>query len=112
MLEKKDPKSFSGYGKRLGIMYLSCTHDDNFYIDISIFTDRFQLTFRNSDSDLNLIQSYYNFELDYELYLESFFSLIDEYFYSMDQLRKRHSEFERGIIPLNLIRDNKIKSIM
>lgn len=111
-IEKNDPVRFKGYGEKSGLMYLVDVDGDH-YIDINICTSSTRMVFRQDD-DTILNSTKRNEMVDDSIknYINSFCDLIDEYFYSRVALYKRIGQFNKGIIPSDLQRNNKINEII
>jgi len=104
-MEKKDPITFKGYGSRNGVMYL-VDHGYDFYIDVRLLQDSFQIVFREYDNYI-LDITHKNTD-DINEYLSSFFELISEY----HDLMNRFELFNRGNIPIDIKRVNRINEII
>lgn len=110
-LEKENPVFHNGKTKSAGLMFLvDITYD--LYIDINIFEDYVTMKFRKDDDKLITIDSrrHYGkngFENSDKL-LDCFLNLIDEYLY----LEERFKQINSGNIPTDLVRANKIDSIL
>lgn len=110
-IEKNDPIMFKGYGEKSGLMYLVDYGDH--YIDINILPDSTRMVFRkDSETIISLIKRNAMYNDSLKNYINSFMDLIDEYVYSTDILYKRISQFNRGNIPSDLKRNNKINDII
>lgn len=110
-LEKENSVFYKGKTTSAGLMFLvDITYD--LYIDINIFEDYVTMKFRKDDDKLMTIDSrrshgrngFWNCDnqLDY------FLKLIDEYLY----LEERFKQINSGNIPTDLVRANKIDSIL
>lgn len=117
-LERKDPKTFKGYGERNGLMYLADVMNC-YYVDVFIKpkTENAKETegsikfgFREDDKDLmNVYLSFKDFE---ELHMKYFISLIWEYLTMEKRWVTKSSDFSNGVIAQDFIRDNKIDNIV
>lgn len=111
-IEKKDPVRFKGYGEKSGLMYLVDVDGDH-YIDINIWPDSTRMVFRgDDDSILHLIKKNEIHKDSLKNYIDSFISLVDEYGIVNSQMYSRFNEFNKGNIPVDLKRNNKIKEII
>lgn len=109
-LEREKPDLFKGESKSTGLMFLvDVTYD--LYVDVNLFEDYFKLTFRKDDDNLIKIDSRKHGINDFiggDKLLYIFLQLIDEYLY----LEQRLNLFNSGKIPTDLVRANKIDSIL
>lgn len=109
-LEREKPDFFKGESKSTGLMFLvDVTYD--LYVDVNLFEDYFKLTFRKDDDNLIKIDSRKHGINDFiggDKLLYIFLQLIDEYLY----LEQRLNLFNSGKIPTDLVRANKIDSIL
>lgn len=111
-IENKSPESFRGYGEKNGIMYL-VDLDNDLYIDIFLLKDSFKMVLREDSSKIiNLTTSYSLTIPTPKDYLLSFIGLVEEHDDIMIKQWKRYSSFNSGIIPIDLIRGNKIDEII
>lgn len=102
-LNGEKPDLYKGYGERYGLMFLTVVAYD-LYIDINI-TDKVKMVFRKDDS--RLMTNFSSFD-DIKLNLEIFITLVEEYL----EVCSRFKKFNRGKIPEDLIRNNKINQIL
>ncbi len=110
-LEKKNPVLYKGKSSTSGLMFLvDVTYD--LYVDINIFEDYVTMKFRKDDNKLMTIDSRINHGRNGfykgDKLLDYFLKLIDEYLY----LEERFQQINSGNIPLDLVRTNKIDSIL
>lgn len=102
-LNGEKPNFYKGYGDKNGLMFLTVVAYD-LYIDINI-TDKVKMVFRKDDS--RLMTNFSSFD-DIKLNLEIFITLVEEYL----EVCNRFKKFNRGKIPEDLIRNNKINQIL
>lgn len=111
-IENKSPEPFRGYGEKNGIMYL-VDLDNDLYIDIFLLKDSFKMVLREDSSKIiNLTTSYSLTIPTPKDYLLSFIGLVEEHDDIMIKQWKRYSSFNSGIIPIDLVRGNKIDEII
>ncbi len=120
-LEIENQYFYKNKSTKSGLMFLvDVTYD--LYVDINIFEDYITMKFRKDDHKLMLIDSridlgYQNTEdqiygrnrfCNCDKLLDYFLKLIDEYLY----VEERFKQINSGKIPQDLIRGNKISSIL
>ena len=110
-LERKNPDFYKGKTNSAGLMFLvDITYD--LYVDINIFEDYVTMKFRKDDDKLMTIDSRRshgrNVFWNCDKLLDYFLKLIDEYLY----LEERFKQINSGNIPTDLVRENKIDSIL
>ena len=110
-LEKKNPDFYKDKSKTAGLMFLVDITDD-LYVDVNIFENYLTLVFRKDDDDLIEIDSRKHLGrsdfIGSNNLLYYFLKLIDEYLY----VEQRFNLFNSGTIPTDLLRENKIDSIL
>ncbi len=108
-IEREYPVRFKGYGSESGLMYLVDV-DGLHYIDINILLASTKLVFRQDDH----IIIKYTCKNDKSLpdYINAFNSLIEEYYESRRILYSRIGDFNKGKIPQDIVRNNKIENII
>jgi len=110
-LERKKPDFYKGKTKSAGLMFLVDITDD-LYVDINIFEDYVTMKFRKDDDKLMMIDSRRshgrNGFWNCDKLLDYFLKLIDEYLY----LEERFKQINSGNIPTDLVRENKIDSVL
>lgn len=108
-IERNDPIRFKGYGDRSGLMYLADV-DGSHYIDINILPNSTKVSFRNDDHII--IRHDVKNDKYLKDYINAFLSLIDEYYESRKVLYSRIGEFNKGNIPKDIVRNNRIDQII